>query len=129
MPKLVSNATRKMFLPSTEGLAEEDKAWVEVKTRLDGGDMLRASTNGVDNIERTIAALATYIVSWNYTDDNDEIEPITFESVRRLEIEDFQALVLDMNAAQKSVKTSVEGEQKKTSSSTLTPSIPGVSQT
>jgi len=126
MPKLVSTATRKIFLPSTEGASEEEKAWVEVKTRLTGGDMLVASSNGTDNIERTEAALAAYIVNWNFTNEAGETEPITRESVHRLEIDDFSLLVVEMNSAQKSVKTSIEGEQKKTSSSISTPSIPGV---
>lgn len=126
MPKLVSNVTRKIYLPSTEGLPEEEKAWVEVKTRLAGGDMLVASVNGSNDIQRTEAALASYIVKWNFTNEAGETEPITRETVHQLETEDLQMLILEMNSAQKSVKTSIEGEQKKTSSSISTPSIPGV---
>lgn len=129
MPKLISSATRKIFLPSTEGLPEEEKAWVEVKTRLTGGDMLAAATGGNDDIERTEAAIAAFIVDWNFTNEEGETEPITRQSVHQLEIDDFSLLAIEVQKAQKSVDTTIEGEQKKTSSSILTPSIPGVNPT
>lgn len=128
MPKLIVNTTKRLYLPSTKDLPEEEKAWVEVKDRLTGGDWVAAAV-GKNNAERTDIGLAMFIVNWNFTDAEGKVDPITPETVHRLELEDYNFLGGELHATSKDVISSVQGEQKKTSSSTLTPSVPGVNPT
>lgn len=125
MPQLIVTKTKRLYLPSTKDLPEEEKAWVEVKDRLTGGDWV-ASAIGKDNAERTDIGLSMFIVNWNFTDAEGKVEPITPQSVHRLELEDYNFLGKELKEATKDVASSLDEDQKKTLSSTSTPSIPGV---
>ena len=128
MPKLIVNTTKRLYLPSTEGLAEEEKAWVEVKDRLTGGDWVAAMV-GADAARRTDIGLSMFIVNWNFTGLEGAVEPITPESVHRLELKDYNFLSQELMAASEAIVSSIKGDQKKTLSSTSTPPIPGVNPT
>lgn len=129
MPQLISNTTKRLYLPSTKDAPNEsDRAWVEVKEKLTGGDWVAAAI-GKDDAERTEIGLAKFIVNWNFTDSEGKVEPVTPETVHRLELKDYNFLGQALKEATTSVGSTIEAdpEQKKTSSSTSTPSIPGVS--
>jgi len=128
MPKLITSTIKRLELPSTKDAPEEEKAWVEVKDRLTGGDW-NAARSGKTDGERTDAGIAMFIVNWNFTDAEGKVDPITAETVHRLELEDYNFLSEQLYAASKDVITSLQEDQKKTLSSISTPSVPGVNPT
>ena len=89
MPKLGQFTTSQIELPSTSD--SEDKAFVEVKTKLNLGDS--ADLYKVENeMDRTILGLTLIIVNWNYTEDGTPDTPklpINESTVRQLDPSDF----------------------------------------
>lgn len=133
MPKLIKVNTEKIYLPSTENEPnEDDRAFVEMKTQAIGGDMMSAGI-GVDNVERTIRLIAALVTNWNFTDEEGKIEPINYETIARLEPQDFTVLAVKVkDIVNKSSETKLpqDEEKKTTSTDTLTPSTtPIVPQT
>lgn len=113
MPKLaVTTNLQKVYLPSTAKEADEqNKAWVVLNTgALSPRDILEADPSG-GQMKITVHMLASRIKEWNFTDDSGERVVIDFDSVTRLDLEDFTFLA----GAIDSEVTGLDAEQKKTS--------------
>lgn len=83
---------KRVYLPSTESLPEEQKAFVDMEV----GPMTTADIVGLDTnageVEMGVRMLAARIKGWNFTDEaGNEIE-INFDNVKKLDIEDFTFL-------------------------------------
>lgn len=93
MPQLrtLSTKTERVYLPSTDkpGVAEEDKAWVDLKTDYTLRDLSYISSNSGDII---LAGITCMIAGWNMTDANGQTEPIGMDTVALLDPEDFPLL-------------------------------------
>lgn len=79
----------RFYLPSTENLPEADKAWVDM-------DISKLTTEDVTNMDSKaseisigIGMLTGRIKGWNFTDANGVPLPVSEETVRLLDIEDF----------------------------------------
>lgn len=92
MPSLVPQSERKqLYLPSTEHLTDDQKAWVVMEVGpLTAADLLSydgAQTSGYN----TVSSLVPRIKEWNIEEDGVRV-PITFETVKRLLLEDIMFL-------------------------------------
>jgi len=91
MPKLnVTSQIVKFALPSTANTEnEEDKAWVELETAPSStADIVLVDPNGTE-VEAAIAMLAVRIKDWNFTDETGAKLPITVDTVKHLDLNDF----------------------------------------
>lgn len=109
----------KIFLPSTEKAAEDEKAWVV----MDISPMLTGDTEAVEQDAKnagqaTMYMLAARIKEWNFTELDGTPIDITYDAMKRMQLSDFGFL-------QKKLETgegALTEDEKKASSSTLSPS-------
>ncbi len=133
MPKLgVDTRTTKLYLPSTKDEPNEaDRAFVVIRSKLRGGNIVDISEMEGGNILKGLAALTFLIESWNYTEDgtpNSPMIPISEDSIRKLDDDDFGFLSEWALAHVINKPVGLTDEQKKSSMSTsptsLTDTIP-----
>lgn len=113
----------KIVLPSSTA---EDEAWVTVKSRLLLRDLIEVEESSPENQYRqTIASLANYITAWNFTDNEGNVVPITEDAILDFSQADYNYITEHLGKALAAAQgVAIEPDQKKTSSSTLTPSTP-----
>lgn len=79
----------RIYLPSTEHLPEEQKAFVDMDTR----PVQTADIEDVDpelsQISISVEMLAERIKGWNFTDESGNDLPVTVENIKLLEVSDF----------------------------------------
>lgn len=108
--KLPSEKIERLYLPSTKDAPEEDKAWIDIDVGpFVTGDILALQDMNNPVIKVQAEILSRRIKDWNFTDADGSKTPIDYDSIARLEIPDFQFIVVELN------KPSVsDDEQKKT---------------
>lgn len=96
MPHFTEPEITRLYLPSTEDAEENDKIWVDVRSKLRLGDVIDAVTK--ENPSLALATLAGIIVDWNlYEVDENKTETekmvINSDNIRRLNMKDYYFLV------------------------------------
>lgn len=99
MPILGNKTLKKVYLLSTKNAVEADKAYVEINTSINIDDIKDIQTYKEDELAQTAYILAQLIVSWNMTDANGTLAPITIENVRKLPLTDFTQLGEEIKGA------------------------------
>lgn len=121
MPKFKDAPTTRVYLPSTyHEQNEDDRAWVEMRTKVYLGDTL-AVTNIQDSLESNLASLTRLITAWNYTDEDGRPFPVTTENMQKLEKSDYEFLDRWIGENLQSHPEGLSAEEKKTSSATSIP--------
>ena len=96
MPVLQNNVTvERFYLPSTEHLANDDpdKAYVDMNVgKLLAADLLDAAKDET-LVSMSIKMLVARIKDWSYTDVSGQKLPIKFDTVKQLDVDDYQYLV------------------------------------
>lgn len=111
---------KRLYLPTTEHLPEDERAWVDVKDRMQLGDMADAS-HGDTITEQGIISLSHYITAWNYTEADGSATPITTDTVRKLDYKDFLFLTDHYNTDINKAQEGLSDEEKKASTSISVP--------
>lgn len=79
----------RFYLPSTEKLPEEEKAFVD----LDIGPVITGDVVGADleagEVKVGVQMLTDRIKGWNYTNESGEPLEINFDNVKLLDMDDF----------------------------------------
>lgn len=124
MPQFKEVTTNKLELPSTADEENpDDRAYVIVKDRVQFGDTIDMLSS-INQYEQRINLLKSFIVDWNYTDEQGVKLPLTTDNIAKLEASDAKYIV--EIATDKIVTAKAEGgmdkDEKKASSSTSTPS-------
>lgn len=95
MPKLVApkEDVKRFMLPTTKHLPEAEQAWADLNVgKLITDDLAGADAEG-GMIRMSAAVLASRIKGWNFTtEDGVTPVPVTPQTVRLLDWEDFQYL-------------------------------------
>ena len=79
----------RFYLPSTESLPEEEKAFVDMEIgKLTTEDIVNIDPKAPE-MEVGLMMLTARIKGWNFTDEKGEALPVTLETVKMLDIEDF----------------------------------------
>lgn len=122
------DSDKKLVLPTS---TPEDEAFVTVKSKLLLGDLVVIETNLENQYEQTIAGLANYITDWNFTDEAGNKLPITREQILEFDKRDYEFVTAELNRAivEANKDSSLDDEQKKTSSASLTAPTPVIPQT
>lgn len=109
---------KKLSLPSTQGLPEDQQAWVVMDT----SPLLTADTidfsRSVSEMQASVMVLARRIKEWNLTEADGTACDITLDNLVRLEMGDVRFL---SSQIEKDVPV-LSDEQKKTSLDTSAPS-------
>lgn len=109
------STTKKIYLPSTNDLAENEKAWVVLRLgKLLGGDIAEV-TDFTSNAKVSLGVLASRIQEWNF-EDNGQPVPINFENVCRMEGEDIGHLLNELKGDLAAVKTLADPKENAASS-------------
>lgn len=114
MPQLSQATTTRLYLPSTEN--DEDKAYVDVKSKLVLGDIAEIN-DAESDIDKAIALLTTLVKDWNFTDEAGAVLPITRDNINKLDVADFTFLSTWANEHLDMGNKGVSNEEKKTLSS------------
>lgn len=119
--------TTRHYLPSTENLPEEERAWVDMRERVVAEDIARGNMGGANQL--TIG-LTSFIAAWNFTTE-DEVTPVPIntDTVGLMDPRDFNFLIGKMNEAITRVQGGLDKEEKKDLPSTTTPSSTVVRET
>lgn len=91
MPTLKKNEEKieRLYLPSTEKLPEEEKAFVDMDVRpVQTGDIEDVNPE-LSQISISIEMLTERIKGWNFTDEAGAAVPVSIETVKLLDVEDF----------------------------------------
>jgi hypothetical protein len=94
MPILKSaENVKRFYLPTTQNLPDDtEKAWVDLEVgSFTAGDVIGVDPDA-DRITAAVKMLTNRIKDWNFTNEAGEKAPITFESVKLLDIADFTFL-------------------------------------
>lgn len=122
MPQFKKPQTTRLYLPSTDGDTDEDKAWVEVRTKVLLGDIVAAREETDGTLFKTgLAMLSRLIVNWNYTDEDNKPIPITVEALNHLEKVDYDFLDKWLSEHLPSQEEGLATEEKKGSTPTSIP--------
>lgn len=116
MPKL-GTATIQLSMPSS---TDTDPAVIEVKAAVYPLDVLDLRENDLDAYTLFITLATRIIVSWNYTDQNNQPAPVTKEWIDRLTDPDKKVLSEYVTKLFDKSFEGVSSEEKKTLSSPLT---------
>ena len=111
----------RVYLPSTDGLPHEERAWVDVRSRLLVGDVERITQGKTDEanaITGSIRLLSGMVRDWNYTDAEGQKLPVTEENLRLLETQDLQAIGEHLEKQRRPAEASAE-EKKRSFSGSL----------
>lgn len=119
MPKLGVTNIQTVYLPSTKDApSPEEKAWCKVNTAVKIADV-EEITNYESEVDQSAYALSKLITEWNLTNaDNDEIAPITMDTVKQLPMQDFNFLGVLLQGSMKEQVAGVATPLKESSSST-----------
>ncbi len=112
MPQLraPTSKLKHLILPSTATLAEGDQAFVDLDVgSFNTSDILALQAVDQQLLKMQAEILANRIKDWNFTEADGSKTPIDYDAVARLEIEDFQFLITEMNTPDPDAET-----QKKT---------------
>lgn len=123
MPKLGTKKIQTLYMPSTKDeAAPEDRAWVKLNISVQV-DQVTGIEDYENQIEQSAYALSKMIVEWNYSnEENDEVAPITLETVKKLPLPDFNYLGLWLKGQVEKQTQGVSTPLKEASSSTSSPS-------
>lgn len=119
MPKLVKKReVKQIYLPSTAHLPQEEQAWVTLDvSSASAADILSVDSDDTAGAT-SVKGLLERIVEWNYTDEEDNPLPVTFENLKLMDLDDFTYLRKQIKG-----KTEVMPEDlKETSTPTSQPS-------
>lgn len=95
----------RFYLPSTESLPEEDKAFVDMEVgKLTTADIMNIDPKAPE-VQIGVMMLASRIKGWNFTDEEGNELPITFDNVQKLDVEDFGFLAGKMPQDFKQITT------------------------
>lgn len=112
MPKLLKIQTRRMILPSTTNLPEDQQIYVEHKDTLTVSDLMAYDKDASDMVN-AVNILAQIITAWNIVDDNDQPLPITAETIGLLPAVDLSPLVEVVQQLTPDMKGTVSEAEKK----------------
>jgi hypothetical protein len=104
MPKINTAGIVKVTLPSS---IDGDPAIVEINKGISVGSLVDIDESA-SNMEKSLQLLTKAIISWNITGSDDQILPITVESVKQLQVTDFTFLSKQIDYGQLT-----KGEEKK----------------
>ena len=126
MPIMKKIEEDKLYLPTTEKETnEDDRGFVMLRKKLVAGDLVTMSDESVNAFDRAVNMMALLVTDWNFFQEDGVTKvPITVESLRHLEIEDFTFLSLEIAKIAEESDKGLETEEKKTSTVTLTPPSP-----
>jgi len=89
---------KKVFLPSSKDLAEDQKEWVVLEVGpMMGADMLEADTFDKP-IGFKFEVLISRMQEWNVRDTDGEVAKMTPENIKRLNVEDLAYLITHMES-------------------------------
>lgn len=93
MPKLGTKNIQTIYTPSTKGESDpEKKAWVKVNLSITIAD-IGAVEQFESKTDQSAYVLSQLIQEWNYeNEDNDQIAPVTIDTVKKLPLADFNYL-------------------------------------
>lgn len=116
-----ANLSEKIYLPSTDTLPEEQKAWVILKDKLTFGE-LESVESAIGEFNKRASGLTELIADWNYESRETGAKlDINLENVRKLNAADVTMLVDKLLQIVGNTKTPLSDDQKKTSPGILTP--------
>lgn len=88
---------KKIFLPTSKDLAEEEKEWVVLEV----GEILGADVIDMDSFESVTAfkyhILCNRLLEWNVKDTDGEVAKINKDTVKRLPFEDLAFLMKEVD--------------------------------
>lgn len=116
MPQLKSTEQlKKIYLPSTSGETEENKAWVVMDVSPQkAGDMLSFDTMMTQGRMGFMLVLGR-LREWNYTDAQNATLPITEETLGYVAIPDFDFLRAQMETEEVELDTEAKKDSPSTS--------------
>lgn len=83
---------QRIYLPSTKHLPEAEQAFVDMDVRpLQTGSLEQMSAEG-SMLSFNLEIVTSRIKGWNFTDENGADLPVAIETVKLLDVEDFNAL-------------------------------------
>lgn len=95
MAQLGKQAITRLELPSTAGLPEAERSWVDINTNVAMEHLLGSETYATE-AEKSVYGLSQLIVDWNFTiaaaDGSEQKAPISYDTIKRLGITDFAFL-------------------------------------
>lgn len=92
LPQPTSNI-KKFFLPSTASLPKDEQAWVLFDIGSNQLANLEAiSDDDKNQIVSSLRITTSRIKDWNFTDSDGNTDPITFENVCRMSVDDLRYL-------------------------------------
>ena len=105
MPLSKSNEIKQLFLPTSKDLPEGDKEWVTIEVGpILGGDILNVAGN-TDSSEMMLTMLLKRIKEWNVRDINNDIAPLSTESIKHLSMDDLSFLLSEFMGAEAATGT------------------------
>lgn len=122
MPTLAKQDVVRHYLPSTEKAENEaDRAWVELKTKFLAGELIEQTLTEMSGGGASVARLVALISAWNLkeNEDDEEYAPINYETVARLDRDDFVFLAEKFSETRDdNLQPTMTADEKKTSTDT-----------
>lgn len=99
-------SVKRFELPTTANLPQEQRAWADLETgQLMVADVLAVHQDMTRN-QASMVMLAQRIKSWNYMEkvgEKEQMVPITYENIGKLDVTDFFYLVEQVESAVEAV--------------------------
>lgn len=113
MPVISSDRTLKRITLSR--YPQSDPAWIEFYERASTGDVEAAfEGNPKNDITQVLQIIASLVKNWNFTNAEGQPEPITVETLRRMDPDDIKEI---REAIEATMELTPLSAQKKTGSS------------